>query len=45
MITVVLAAANRTVRPPMNRNRVSKDAFSQVVTITLLTAGGRRPHP
>ena len=30
-------AANRTVRPPMSRNRISKDAFSQVVTISLLT--------
>ena len=38
-------AANRTVRPPMSRNRISKDAFSQVVTMLLLRARGRVPHP
>ncbi len=29
----------------MNRNRISKDAFSRVTTISLLTIRGRRPHP
>jgi len=29
----------------MSRNRISKDAFSQVTTISLLTVCGRRPHP
>jgi hypothetical protein len=32
------------VSPPMNRNRISKDAFSQVTTISLLTVRGRRPR-
>jgi hypothetical protein len=27
----------------MSRNRISKDAFSQVVTMSLLAAGGRIP--
>jgi hypothetical protein len=29
----------------MSRNRISKDAFNQVTTISLLMVRGQQPHP